>query len=223
MKDNLIKGAVASTFKLDRLDSDELAILGATKKQVIRDSFTVILDNTKGTEKRNFLIGGLPAIHNIASGGVSFDMAEPVRTDFTTDAEFNAAKDKWAKSNERIGMNFYLSTPTSTSLEGGPFAIPALLLTHDVLIKGFTYSVTKSKDQFYQRMSLVSTSPFKNTSSQDLSGEVSKAAARPYVNNPNVLELENYHFALTNTKALSLEVMAGEQVTLIFTATFIEK
>lgn len=223
MRDNLIKGAVASTFKLDRLDSDELAILGATKKQVIRDSFTVILDNTKGTEKRTFLIGGLPAIHNISTGGVPFDMAEPVRADFATDAEFNTAKTKWAKSNKRIGMNFYLSTPTSTSLEGGPFAIPALLLTHDVLIKGFTYSVTKSKDQFNQRMSLVSTSPFKNTSSQDLSGEVSKAAARPYVNNPKVLELENYHFALTNTKALSLEVMAGEQVTLIFTATFIEK
>lgn len=223
MKDNLIKGAVASTFKIDRLDSDELAILGATKKQVIRDSFTVILDNTKGAEKKNFLIGGLPAIHNVVSGGTPVDLNKPVRADYATDAAYDTAVRAYNDALGKIPQSLISSVPTSTSLEGGPFAIPVLLLTHDILIKGFTYSVTKSKDQFNQRMSLVSTSPFKNTSSQDLSGEVSKAAARPYVNNPNVLELENYHFALTNTKALSLEVMAGEQVTLIFTATFIEK
>lgn len=200
--------AVMAQAALPKLNTEELAILVGSPRQISRGKFTVVLDNINNgkdqagkpipaTSSRTFLIGGIGAMATFLTGG--------------------------NYSEEGLeGINPNSTLPTTTTLEGGTFALPALIATHQVLVKGMSY-VVNDENQFGSPIKVITVTPFGSKTEKDISSEILDASSSAYTNNQRVLKLDNFHFELNNMKALAIEVKAGVRATITFDATFIAK
>lgn len=209
-KRELTGKAMFAQSDIPKLNAEELAILVGSARQISRGKFTVTLDNEFGgidpttqqpvpaKGKRIFLIGGVGAMATFLTGG-----------------------DYSQKGLERFDSPHKV-LPTDTTLEGGAYALPALIATHQVLVKGMSYVVNNEK-QFSSPIKVVTVTPFGSKTEKDISAEILDASSSAYTNNQRVLKLDNFHFELNNMKALAIEVQAGVKATITFDATFIAK